>query len=263
MHSPQFSILWLTRQRARSTSLSAVRAIRNFPSSALPIRAAFFSSQRTPTMSATIFFADLFALDQKLRTGYLSLTRGEGGQNVIGPEQGTLLGVIRTQELLAARQIDGAEQYFTSAVDFGYSKTAEETLQKWNREKVLGEIVHVIRGFQPDVIILRWSGTTADGHGHHQASAILGREAFDAAADPQRFPGDLKPWRARRLMALSHAKADDIGYRLAVTTRCSATRIRRSAVSPGAGITARQWARRSPSAPRTVYLKNTAGEPCS
>src|SRR3954447_18340732 len=126
------------------------------------------------------------ALGRRLRTGYLSLTRGEGGQNVIGPEKGALLGVIRTQELLAARQIDGAEQYFTSAVDFGYSKTAEETLQKWNRERVLGEIVHVIREFQPDVIILRWTGTNADGHGHHQASAILGREAFDAAADPKR-----------------------------------------------------------------------------
>ena len=113
------------------------------------------------------------ALGRRLRTGYLSLTRGEGGQNVIGPEKGALLGVIRTQELLAARQIDGAEQYFTSAVDFGYSKTAEETLQKWNREKILGEVVHVIREFQPDVIILRWTVPTPMGTGiiRHQRSS--------------------------------------------------------------------------------------------
>ncbi|RPI29780.1 MAG: hypothetical protein EHM61_00410 [Acidobacteria bacterium] len=137
-----------------------------------------------------------------LRTGYLSLTRGDGGQNLIGSEQGKLLGVIRTQELLAARSIDGAEQFFTRAVDFGYSKTAEETLRLWGREAVLSDIVWVIRKFQPDVIITRFT-TEGGGHGNHTASAILAQEAFQAAADPTRFPGQLKsvkPWQAKRLV---------------------------------------------------------------
>src|SRR5579871_4202498 len=143
-----------------------------------------------------------FARGRHVRTAYLSLTRGEGGQNLIGPEQGDALGIIRTQELLAARKIDGAEQYFTRAIDFGFTKTAEETFQHWPREKVLGDIVWDIRRFRPDVVILRFSGTPRDGHGQHQVSAILGREAFSAAADPSRFPEQLKyvePWKARRL----------------------------------------------------------------
>ena len=144
-----------------------------------------------------------YARGRSMRTGYLSLTRGEGGQNLIGPEQGDLLGVIRTQELLAARRIDGAEQYFTRAIDFGYSKTPDETLGKWGREKVLSDIVWVIRKFRPDVVILRFSGTPRDGHGQHQASAILGKEAFLAAADKTRFPEQLRyvqPWQAKRVM---------------------------------------------------------------
>src|SRR5258708_395866 len=144
-----------------------------------------------------------YARGRSVRTGYLSLTRGEGGQNLIGPEQGDLLGVIRTQELLAARHIDGAEQFFSRAVDFGYSKSPDETLAKWGREKVLSDVVWVIRKFRPDVIILRFSGTPRDGHGHHQASAILGREAFSAAADKDRFPEQLRyiqPWQAKRLL---------------------------------------------------------------
>lgn len=137
------------------------------------------------------------------RTAYLSLTRGEGGQNLIGSEQGDGMGVIRTQELLAARRIDGAEQFFSRAIDFGFTKTAEETLRKWDREKVLGDAVYVIRKFQPDVVVLRFSGTPRDGHGQHQASALLGKEAFAAAADPSRFPEQLayvKPWQATRLL---------------------------------------------------------------
>ena len=144
-----------------------------------------------------------FARGRKMQTGYLSLTRGEGGQNLIGSERGDLMGVIRTQELLAARRIDGAQQFFTRAIDFGYSKTVEETLAKWDRDQVLADVVWTIRRFQPDVIILRFSGTPQDGHGQHQASAILGREGFDAAADPKRFPDQLqwvKPWQAKRLM---------------------------------------------------------------
>ena len=144
-----------------------------------------------------------YARGRSVRTGYLSLTRGEGGQNLIGPEQGDLLGVIRTQELLAARRIDGAEQFFTRAIDFGYSKSPDEALAKWGREKVLSDVVWTIRKFRPDVIILRFSGTARDGHGHHQASAILGKEAFSAAADKNRFPEQLRyvqTWQAKRLM---------------------------------------------------------------
>jgi LmbE family N-acetylglucosaminyl deacetylase len=142
-----------------------------------------------------------FARGRHLRTAYLSLTRGEGGQNLIGSEQGELMGVIRTQELLAARRVDGAEQFFSRAVDFGFSKTAAETLAKWDREKILSDVVFAIRTFQPDVIVLRFSGTPRDGHGQHQASSILGKEAFAAAADPARFPEQkLRPWKAKRLL---------------------------------------------------------------
>ncbi|MGD0578913.1 MAG: PIG-L family deacetylase [Bryobacteraceae bacterium] len=144
-----------------------------------------------------------YAQGRKLRTAYLSLTRGEGGQNLIGSEQGALLGVIRTQELLMARRVDGAEQYFSRAIDFGFSKTAEETFQKWGRDAVLSDIVWRIRRFRPDVIVLSFTGTPRDGHGHHQASAILAKEAFHAAADPKRFPeqlSDAPVWQAKRLV---------------------------------------------------------------
>jgi LmbE family N-acetylglucosaminyl deacetylase len=144
-----------------------------------------------------------YARGRHMRTGYLSLTRGEGGQNLIGPEQGDLLGLIRSHELLAARQIDGAEQFFTRAIDFGFSKTPQETFEKWGHERVLSDVVWVIRSFRPDIVILRFSGTPKDGHGQHQVSAIVGQEAFSAAADPSRFPEQLKfvqPWKARRLM---------------------------------------------------------------
>ncbi|MBD0277555.1 MAG: PIG-L family deacetylase, partial [Flavisolibacter sp.] len=113
------------------------------------------------------------AKDKLYRTGYLSLTRGDGGQNLIGDEQGVELGLIRTQELLAARRIDGAEQFFTRAFDFGFSKGPEETFTKWDREKILSDVVWVIRKFQPDVIITRFPTTGEGGHGQHTASAIL------------------------------------------------------------------------------------------
>jgi LmbE family N-acetylglucosaminyl deacetylase len=141
--------------------------------------------------------------DRLYRTGYLSLTRGDGGQNLIGDEQGIELGLIRTQELLAARRIDGGEQFFTRAYDFGFSKNPEETFQKWNKEKVLADVVWVIRRFQPDVIITRFPTTGEGGHGHHTASAILANEAFTAAADPKRFPEQLQytqPWQAKRIL---------------------------------------------------------------
>lgn len=144
-----------------------------------------------------------FSKDRLYRTGYLSLTRGDGGQNLIGDEQGIELGLIRTQELLAARRIDGAEQFFSRAYDFGFSKTPTETFTKWDKEKILADVVWVIRKFQPDVIITRFPTTGEGGHGHHTASAILANEAFTAAADPKRFPEQLKfvqPWQAKRIL---------------------------------------------------------------
>jgi LmbE family N-acetylglucosaminyl deacetylase len=137
---------------------------------------------------------------RKVRTAYLSMTRGDGGQNLIGSESGVALGLIRTQELLAARRIDGAEQMFTSALDFGYSKNTEETLRFWEKDRVLGDVVRAIRTFQPDVIVTRFTPQLG-GHGNHTASAALAEEAFAAAADPARFPEQhLKPWRAKRLV---------------------------------------------------------------
>ncbi|MGZ3923875.1 MAG: PIG-L family deacetylase [Flavisolibacter sp.] len=144
-----------------------------------------------------------FSKDRLYRTGYLSLTRGDGGQNLIGDEQGVALGMIRTQELLSARRIDGAEQFFSRAFDFGFSKGPDETFQHWDREKILSDVVWVIRNFQPDVIITRFPTTGEGGHGQHTASAILANEAFKAAADPSRFPEQLKfvqPWQAKRIV---------------------------------------------------------------
>ena len=139
-----------------------------------------------------------------LRTAYLSATRGDGGQNLIGAEKGPALGLIRTQELLAARRIDGAEQFFTRARDFGFSKSPDETLRIWGRDAILADMVAVIRRFRPDVIITRFSPGPADTHGHHTASAMLALKAFRAAADPKFHPeqltGGVTPWQARRIL---------------------------------------------------------------
>ncbi len=124
-----------------------------------------------------------FSLGEKAETAYLSLTRGDGGQNLIGNELGQYLGVLRTQELLAARSFDGARQFFTRAVDFGYSRTAEESFEKWGKDEILSDVVYVIRKFRPDVIITRFPPDSRAGHGHHTASAMLAIEAFDKAAD--------------------------------------------------------------------------------
>lgn len=144
------------------------------------------------------------AKEKLYRTGYLSLTRGDGGQNLIGDEQGIELGLIRTQELLAARRIDGAEQFFTRAYDFGFSKTTEEALHIWDKEKILYDVVWVIRKFQPDIIITRFPEDSRAGHGQHSGSAVLAHEAFTVAADPTRFPEQLKygvqPWQAKRIV---------------------------------------------------------------
>ncbi len=143
-----------------------------------------------------------FAKGKLYRTGYLSITRGEGGQNLIGSEQGAELGVIRTQELLAARRVDGAEQFFTRAIDFGFSKSSEEALRMWNKDSVLKDVVWVIRKFRPDIIITRFTPTQG-GHGHHLASAILAEEAYKISGDPSKFPEQLslvQPWKAKRLL---------------------------------------------------------------
>ena len=132
------------------------------------------------------------ANERLYRSGYLSVTRGDGGQNLIGDEKGELLGVIRTQELLAARRIDHAEQLFTRAIDFGYTKSPEETMRIWGADAALADVVWAIRKFQPDVIITRFPTTGEGGHGQHTASAILAEQAFAAAGDPSKFPEQLK-----------------------------------------------------------------------
>jgi LmbE family N-acetylglucosaminyl deacetylase len=142
------------------------------------------------------------ARGRALRTGYLSLTRGDGGQNLIGSELGDQLGVIRTHELLAARRVDGGLQYFTRARDFGFSKDSADTLQRWDRNAVLADTVSVIRQFRPDVVISRFSPVPGGTHGHHTASAILALEAFQLAGDPKAFPEQLEtlqPWQPKRV----------------------------------------------------------------
>lgn len=149
-------------------------------------------------------FLPYLTKEKNYRTAYLSLTRGDGGQNLIGKEQGVELGLIRTQELLAARKIDGAEQYFSTAYEFGFSKSAEEALSIWDHQKVLSDVVWVIRQFQPDIIITRFPGDARAGHGHHAASSIIANEAYLAAADPNQFPEQLKRgvtvWKAKRIL---------------------------------------------------------------
>ncbi|WP_031301851.1 PIG-L family deacetylase [Sphingobacterium paucimobilis] len=170
--------------------------------------------QKLNTLGSVLYFAAhpddentrliaWLAQERKYRTGYLSLTRGDGGQNLIGTEQGIDLGLIRTQELLAARSIDKGEQFFSSAYDFGFSKTHQETFDFWDKKTALREAVWIIRKFRPDIIITRFPPDKRGGHGHHQASAILAHEAYLAAADPNQFPEQLATvsvWKAKRLL---------------------------------------------------------------
>ena len=143
------------------------------------------------------------AQEQFVQCAYLSATRGEGGQNLIGPELFDSLGILRTGEMLASRGYDHCQQFFTRAYDFGFSKDPKEAFEKWGRDAVLGDMVRVIRRYRPDIIISVWRGTVEDGHGHHQAIGTLTPEAFRAAADPSRFPEQLPlgllPWQAQRL----------------------------------------------------------------
>ncbi len=142
------------------------------------------------------------ASERLATTGYLSMTRGDGGQNLIGPEIRDLLGLIRTQELLAARRIDGGHQFFTRANDFGYSKNDEEAFRIWNKEEILSDVVRVMRKFQPDIILTRFPADARAGHGHHTASGVLAEEAFDLTHDPKVFPDQLATlglWQAKSL----------------------------------------------------------------
>lgn len=145
-------------------------------------------------------------------TAYLALTRGEGGQNLIGTELGPALGVLRTEELLAARSLDGARQYFTRAYDFGFSKSLADTWRFWPADSVLKDVVRVIRRFQPQLIVAVFSGTPRDGHGQHQASGWAAREAFRAAADPSRFPElaseGLSQWKTLKLYQSARFDSD-------------------------------------------------------
>src|SRR5262245_26593724 len=143
-----------------------------------------------------------FARGRGFRTAYLSVTRGDGGQNLLGPEFGEQLGVIRTQELLAARRLDGGQQFFTRAIDFGYSKDSRDTINVWDRREIASDIARVIRYFQPDVIITRFSTEPSPGqHGQHTASAILALDAFKLAGDAKALPDvKLPPWQPKRIV---------------------------------------------------------------
>lgn len=147
------------------------------------------------------------------RTAYLSLTRGSGGQNIIGSEQSDYLGVIRTEELLQARRLDGAEQLFTRANDFGFSKYRSEASRLWNEDAILGDMVRAIRQFRPSVVVSRWSGTPADGHGHHQFAGYLAPLAVAAAADPNRYPEHfaqgLSPWQTKKFYVVRPIRSDN------------------------------------------------------
>lgn len=141
--------------------------------------------------------------EQNVETGYLSLTRGDGGQNLLGTEQGAALGLIRTHELLEARKLDGAQQFFTRAIDFGFSKNTADTFKQWNEDTIIADVVWVIRKFHPDVIICRFPPTAAAGHGQHAASAVVAEKAFKLAGDKNAFPNQLKyvnVWQPKRVL---------------------------------------------------------------
>jgi LmbE family N-acetylglucosaminyl deacetylase len=151
------------------------------------------------------------ARGRNVNTAYMSLTRGDGGQNLVGNELGEALGVIRTEELLAARRIDGAHQYFGREYDFGFSKTADETRRHWPQDSVLNDVMMVMRAFRPHIVITTFSGTPRDGHGHHQISAIVARDAYNMAADTVRFPVARfgKPWTPLKLYRLARFSPQD------------------------------------------------------
>ena len=177
--------------------------------------AAHPDDENTPLLSA-------LALGRGADVAYLSLTRGEGGQNAIGPELQEALGLLRSEELLAARRLDGPAQFFTRAYDYGFSKSASEAFQHWPRDSVLADVVRIIRVFRPDVVVSIFSGTPRDGHGQHQAAGILARAAFEAAGNPARFPEQISegllPHSPRKLYQAPWRGADRSTVRLSTGT---------------------------------------------
>ena len=192
------------------------------------------------------------------RVAYLSLNRGEGGQNIIGTELFDALGVIRTEELLQARTLDGGDQFFTRAYDFGFTKTPEEASAKWDDAVIVGDMVRAIRRYRPLVILNGWSGTPADGHGQHQLAGKLAPLAFAAAADPAKYPEQiaegLRPWqpqealRPARLRRRSRRRRP-CGCRPGRSIRCSAARTSRSRWRGAASTSRRRWASSRAAAP--------------
>jgi LmbE family N-acetylglucosaminyl deacetylase len=198
----------------------------------------------------------LLARGMGAQAAYLSLTRGEGGQNLIGPELGPELGIIRTEELLAARELDGARQFFTRAYDFGYSKSAEETFRFWPRDSILKDVVDIIRRFRPQIIIAAFSGTPADGHGHHQVSAIIARQAFnllrDSLGGPVKFYRSTRGDSAATTLALPVGTLDPIlGYSYYQIAMASRSRHRSQDMG--------QLQRPGPSTARVALMATKAG----
>ncbi|HYO08572.1 MAG TPA: PIG-L family deacetylase [Tepidisphaeraceae bacterium] len=205
------------RAAAASSATSATTPAAASSSSApsAPSAAAILQDLRTLRQTGSVLYVAAHPDDENThlitylargrgyRTAYLSLTRGDGGQNVIGPEFDAALGLIRTHELLAARRLDKGRQFFTRALDFGFSKDYRETLKFWDRQQVVGDIVRVIRTFRPDVVVTRFSPEPGGTHGHHTASAVLAVEAFRLAGDAGAFPeqlGTLAPWQPKRIV---------------------------------------------------------------
>ena len=196
------------------------------------------------------------ARGRNYRTAYLSVTRGDGGQNVLGPEIESELGVIRTQELLAARRLDGGKQFFTRAIDFGFSKDYRETLSIWDKQQVIEDIVRVIRTFRPDVIITRFSPQPGGTHGHHTASAVLAEEAFKLCGDPKSFPEQLtklQPWQPKRILQ------NGGGFFRGNDNQTNALRINTDGKDPVTGESFNEIAGRSRSMHKTQGFGNFAG----
>lgn len=196
------------------------------------------------------------ARGRNYRTAYLSVTRGDGGQNVLGPEIESELGVIRTQELLAARRLDGGRQFFTRAIDFGFSKDYRETLRIWDKQEVLADIVRVIRTFRPDVVITRFSPVPGGTHGHHTASAVLAVEAFKLSGDPKAFPEQLsmlQPWQPKRILQ------NGGGFFRGGENQTNAVHINADGKDPVTGESFNEIAGRSRSMHKTQGFGNFAG----
>jgi LmbE family N-acetylglucosaminyl deacetylase len=206
-----------------------------------------------PDDENTLLIAYL-ARGRDYRTAYLSLTRGDGGQNVLGPEFGEKLGVARTQELLAARRLDGGRQFFTRAIDFGYSKNPGETLNIWDQQQVVSDIVRVVRTFRPDVVITRFSPRPSGTHGHHTASAVLAVEAYKLAGDPKAFPeqlGELTPWEPKRIFCNGRGDGGN--------TTSDVARIEISGNDPVLGVSFEELAGRSRAMHKTQGFGNFGG----